>query len=77
MTEILFWDGPENGIATYKYEVEKEFENCVCCFTNPIPAVSQTITVYLFNTVESLEFSVAQVSWFPEEPYPTNLLTET
>lgn len=50
MTEILFWDGPENGIATYKYEVEKEFENCVCCFTNPIPAVSHTIMVYLSIT---------------------------
>ena len=39
VTEVLFWDGPERGIATYKYEVEKEFENCVCCFTNPIPKV--------------------------------------
>ena len=39
VTEVLFWDGPERGIATYKYEVEKDFENCGCCFTNPIPKV--------------------------------------
>lgn len=39
MTEVLFWDGPESGIATYKYEEEKEFQNCICCFTSPIPEV--------------------------------------
>lgn len=41
--EILFWDGFENGIVIYKYEVEKEFENCVCCFVNFILVVSQIL----------------------------------
>jgi hypothetical protein len=40
VTEVLFWDGPETAIATYKYEIPREFENCVCCFDNPIPKVS-------------------------------------
>lgn len=42
MTEILFWDGPEKGIATYKYQTEAEFVNCDCCFVDPIPRVCLT-----------------------------------
>lgn len=42
VTEILFWDGPEKGIATYKYQPEAEFVNCDCCFVDPVPQVSVT-----------------------------------
>lgn len=39
VTEILFWDGPEEGIATYKYQQEAEFVSCDCCYVDPIPQV--------------------------------------
>ncbi|KAK3104702.1 hypothetical protein FSP39_008103 [Pinctada imbricata] len=39
VTEILFWDGPEEGIASHKHQLlNVVFDNCECCFVNPIPA---------------------------------------
>lgn len=45
VTEILFWDGPEEGISTYKYQPEAEFVNCGCCYVEPIPQVNSRLHV--------------------------------
>ncbi|XP_062596534.1 uncharacterized protein LOC134257978, partial [Saccostrea cucullata] len=51
VTEILFWDGPERGFATFKYTEEKEFIGCGCCYDNPIPKMCEgcNCTDYILN----------------------------
>ncbi|KAJ8321023.1 hypothetical protein KUTeg_002610 [Tegillarca granosa] len=40
VTEILFWDGHDNNIATYNHVQESDWtkEICQCCFNDPVPS---------------------------------------
>lgn len=49
VTEILFWDGQEEGIATYNYQPEAEFVNCDCCYVDPIPQVCVKFQCHLLT----------------------------
>lgn len=37
VTEVLFWDGPRDGISTYDYKPEPDFSEglCSCCLIDP------------------------------------------
>lgn len=61
VTEVLFWDGPETGIATYKYEVAKDFVNCECCFDNPIPQVSFALQIVEVVKTKAISFYIANL----------------
>ena len=41
VTGIMFWDGPEDGIATYNYKEEEDWTKSVaeCCLLDVIPLV--------------------------------------
>lgn len=71
VTEILFWDGPEKGIATYKYQPEAEFVNCDCCFVDPVPQVSVTGTKTCSHIEVKSQTFIYQMSSIPGTIYFT------
>ena len=64
VTEMLFWDGPDTGLASYKDPGESVvFENCGCCFADLIPMVRciiSTNNTLLFTSVNLWNFFINQ-----------------